>query len=247
MVTGPTGSGKTTTLYAALNELNTPEHKILTVEDPVEYQIEGINQIQVRANIGLTFADALRSILRQDPDVIMVGEMRDLETAKIAVQAALTGHKVFSTLHTNDAASSITRLLDMGVEDYLVTSTVIGIVAQRLVRTLCKHCCEEYRALPELSQEMRLDVLSGESQPLLFKAMGCEECDHSGYRGRTSILEVMPMNEPLAREVLSRADASHLRRVARESGSVSMRDEGLLKALAGITTIDEVERATRED
>ncbi|MFT5175102.1 MAG: general secretion pathway protein E [Gammaproteobacteria bacterium] len=246
LVTGPTGSGKTTTLYAALNGLNTPERKILTVEDPVEYQLEGVNQIQVRPAIGLSFANALRSILRQDPDVIMVGEMRDLETAKIAVQAALTGHKVFSTLHTNDAASSITRLLDMGVEDYLVTSTLTGVVAQRLVRTLCTHCREPFQALSQLSAELGLDRLSGEQRPTLFKAVGCEHCENRGYRGRTTIIEVMRMDERLSREVLSRADANQLRRVARESGSESMRENGLHKALAGLTSVDEVERATRE-
>jgi len=247
LVTGPTGSGKTTTLYAALSALNTPDRKILTVEDPVEYQLEGVNQIQVRPHIGLTFANALRSILRQDPDVIMVGEMRDLETARIAVQAALTGHKVFSTLHTNDAASSVTRLLDMGVEDYLVTSTVTGVIAQRLVRTLCQACREPFRALPELAAELRLPALCGEDAPVLYRARGCAQCEHSGFRGRTSILEVMVMDEALGREVLSHADATRLRRVAREAGSASMREDGLRKALAGVTTVEEVERATRED
>ncbi|MFT5444996.1 MAG: general secretion pathway protein E [Gammaproteobacteria bacterium] len=247
LVTGPTGSGKTTTLYAALNGLNSPEHKILTVEDPVEYQLEGVNQIQVRPDIGLSFANALRSILRQDPDVIMVGEMRDLETAKIAVQAALTGHKVFSTLHTNDAASSITRLLDMGVEDYLVTSTVTGVIAQRLVRTLCTKCREPYQALAEFSVELGLDRLSDEPRPTLYKAVGCDACEQGGYRGRTTIIEVMPMTEQLGREVLTHADATQLRRVAREAGSASMRDDGLLKALEGLTSVEEVERATRED
>ncbi len=246
MVTGPTGSGKTTTLYTALNQLNTIERKLITVEDPVEYQLEGINQIHVKPGIGLTFASALRSIVRQDPDVIMVGEMRDLETAKIAVQAALTGHKVFSTLHTNDAASSVTRLLDMGVEDYLVTSTVTGVVAQRLVRTLCPHCREAYRALPELAHELGLDRLCDETEPMLYRPSGCEECEGTGFRGRTSILEVMVMDEALGREVLSRADATRLRRVAREHGAASMREDGLRKALAGVTTVEEVERAARE-
>ena len=246
LVTGPTGSGKTTTLYAALNALNTPERKILTVEDPVEYQLEGVNQIQVKPGIGLTFAGALRSILRQDPDVIMVGEMRDLETARIAVQAALTGHKVFSTLHTNDAASSVTRLLDMGVEDYLVTSTVTGIVAQRLVRTLCTACREPFRALPELVAELGLAPLLDGAEATLYRARGCEQCEQSGFHGRTTILEVMPMTDALGREVLSHADATRLRRVARETGARSMREDGLRKALAGITTVEEVERATRE-
>lgn len=247
LVTGPTGSGKTTTLYAVLNALNAPERKILTVEDPVEYQLDGVNQIQVRPGIGLTFASALRSILRQDPDVIMVGEMRDLETAKIAVQAALTGHQVLSTLHTNDAASSVTRLLDMGVEDYLVTSTLTGVVAQRLVRILCPACREPYEALPELAEELGLSRLTGGAPATLYRSRGCERCEQTGFFGRTSILEVMIMDDVLGREVLSHADAARLREVARESGTSSMREDGLRKALAGVTTIEEVESATRED
>jgi general secretion pathway protein E len=247
LVTGPTGSGKTTTLYAVLNALNSPERKILTVEDPVEYQLDGVNQIQVRPAIGLSFANALRSILRQDPDVIMVGEMRDLETAKIAVQAALTGHQVLSTLHTNDAASSVTRLLDMGVEDYLVTSTLTGVVAQRLVRILCPACREPYQALPELAAELGLSRLTGGAPATLYRARGCARCEHSGFFGRTSILEVMPMDDALGREVLAHADATRLRQVARAAGTASMREDGLRKALAGVTTLEEVESATRED
>jgi general secretion pathway protein E len=247
LVTGPTGSGKTTTLYAVLNALNSPERKILTVEDPVEYQLDGVNQIQVRPAIGLSFANALRSILRQDPDVIMVGEMRDLETAKIAVQAALTGHQVLSTLHTNDAASSVTRLLDMGVEDYLVTSTLTGVVAQRLVRILCPACREPYQALPELAAELGLSRLTGGAPATLYRARGCVRCEHSGFFGRTSILEVMPMDDALGREVLAHADAARLRQMARTAGTTSMREDGLRKALVGVTTVEEVERATRED
>ena len=247
LVTGPTGCGKTTTLYAVLNALNTADRKILTVEDPVEYQLDGVNQIQVRPAIGLTFATALRSILRQDPDVIMVGEMRDLETAKIAVQAALTGHQVLSTLHTNDAASTVMRLLDMGVEDYLVTSTVTGVVAQRLVRVLCPACREAYQPLPELALELGVSRLTGGAPATLYRASGCALCEHRGFRGRTSILEVMVMDDTLGREVLSHADATRLRQVARESGTASMREDGLRKALVGVTTVEEVERATRED
>ena len=247
LVTGPTGSGKTTTLYAVLKAMNTPERKILTVEDPVEYQLDGVNQIQVRPGIGLSFANALRSMLRQDPDVIMVGEMRDLETAKIAVQAALTGHQVLSTLHTNDAASSVTRLLDMGVEDYLVTSTLTGVVAQRLVRILCPACREPYAAMPELTEELGLSRLTGGTPVTLYRARGCARCEQVGFHGRTSILEVMPMDDVLGRAVLSHADAAKLRQVARQRGTASMREDGLRKALAGITSVEEVERATRED
>ena len=246
LVTGPTGSGKTTTLYTALHALNTPDKKILTVEDPVEYQLDGINQIQVKPQIGLTFASALRSILRQDPDVIMVGEMRDLETAKIAVQAALTGHKVFSTLHTNDAASSVTRMLDMGVEDYLVTSTVNGVLAQRLVRVLCARCKEPYAAVPELVKELGLDKLAGRDDITLYRARGCDACDGTGYRGRSCILELVVMSDPVRRVILERADAAAIREVAAEHGTISMHEDGLAKALAGITTVEEVERVTRE-
>ena len=246
LVTGPTGSGKTTTLYAALHELNTPDQKILTVEDPVEYELEGINQIQVKPEIGLSFANALRSILRQDPDVIMVGEMRDLETGKIAVQSALTGHKVFSTLHTNDAASSVTRLLDMGIEDYLVTSTLNAVVAQRLVRTLCSACKQPYEVLPELAAELELERYVETGEPRLFRAVGCAECDHNGFRGRTTIVELMLLNDAIRRAILSKADSNEVRRAARESGTESMRAHGIRKALAGQTTLEEVERVTRE-
>ncbi len=246
LVTGPTGSGKTTTLYAALNDLNSPDRKILTVEDPVEYQLTGINQIQVKPAIGLSFANALRSILRQDPDVIMVGEMRDLETARIAVQAALTGHKVFSTLHTNDAASSIIRLLDMGVEDYLVTSTLNGVIAQRLVRTLCESCREPRETAPELVAELGLDRLAGNDSPVLYQAVGCPTCNGAGYRGRSSIIEVMPMSDELGKTILGQRDAARIRRLALELKLADMRTDGLRKALAGLTTLEEVERATGE-
>ncbi len=246
LVTGPTGSGKTTTLYAALKQLNTPDKKILTVEDPVEYELEGINQIQVKPEIGLSFANALRSILRQDPDVIMVGEMRDLETGKIAVQSALTGHKVFSTLHTNDAASSVTRLLDMGVDDYLVTSTVNGVIAQRLVRTLCVECRQPQQVLPEIAQQFNLKRYTEELAPSLFKPIGCAACDGTGFRGRTTIVELMVMNDPIRRSILSKGDANEIRRAARDTGTESMRAHGIRKALEGMTTLEEVERVTRE-
>src|SRR5215510_12695983 len=197
LVTGPTGSGKTTTLYTALDRLNKPDVKILTVEDPVEYQMPGINQIQVKPQIDLTFANALRSIVRQDPDVIMIGEIRDLETAQIAVQSALTGHLVLSTVHTNDAPSTVNRLLDMGVEDYLLTSTVVGIQAQRLVRTLCTQCREPYAALPEVVEQMGLRRFSSDAQITLYHARGCNECSHTGYVGRISIIEMMPMTDAM--------------------------------------------------
>ena len=246
LVTGPTGSGKTTTLYTALQTLNTPERKILTVEDPVEYQLEGINQIQAKPQINLTFANALRSIVRQDPDVIMIGEMRDLETAGIAVQSALTGHLVLSTLHTNDSAGSITRLLDMGVDDYLLTSTISGILAQRLVRLLCANCRQSYPALPELVEEMRLRRFSEGRDITLYKAIGCEQCGGTGYRGRAAIMEFLVMSDPLRRMVLKHADASDLQAEAQREGMDTMYEDGLRKAVAGLTTLEEVLRVTTQ-
>jgi general secretion pathway protein E len=246
LVTGPTGSGKTTTLYTALQTLNTPERKILTVEDPVEYQLEGINQIQAKPQINLTFANALRSIVRQDPDVIMIGEMRDLETAGIAVQSALTGHLVLSTLHTNDSAGSITRLLDMGVDDYLLTSTISGILAQRLVRLLCANCRQPYPALPELVEEMRLRRFSEGRDINLYKPIGCEQCAGTGYRGRAAIMEFLVMSDPLRRMVLKHADATELQAEAQKEGMDTMYEDGLRKAVAGLTTIEEVLRVTTQ-
>ncbi len=241
LVTGPTGSGKSTTLYTALSRINTQERKIITVEDPVEYQLAGINQIQVKSAIGMTFASALRAIVRQDPDVIMVGEMRDLETARIAVQSALTGHVVLSTLHTNDAASGITRLLDMGVEDYLLTSTVNGILAQRLVRKLCPICREEYRALPELATRFTpLGTLPDEIR--LYRAVGCDACNGTGYRGRLVITEVLLMSDPIRKAVLSHATATEIRRIAVAEGMETMYVDGLRKSLDGRTTVEEVVR-----
>ncbi|HRZ24178.1 MAG TPA: type II secretion system ATPase GspE, partial [Candidatus Contendobacter sp.] len=246
LVTGPTGSGKTTTLYTALQTLNTPERKILTVEDPVEYQLEGINQIQVKPQINLNFTNALRAIVRQDPDVIMIGEMRDLETASIAVQSALTGHLVLSTLHTNDAAGSITRLLDMGVEDYLLTSTISGILAQRLVRLLCTQCRQPHPALPELVEEMRLQRFSKAREIILYKPVGCEQCGGTGYRGRAAIMEFLVMSDPLRRMVLKHADATELQAEAQKEGMDTMYEDGLRKAVAGLTTIEEVLRVTTQ-
>ncbi|HEX3970448.1 MAG TPA: type II secretion system ATPase GspE [Stellaceae bacterium] len=244
LVTGPTGSGKTTTLYACLNRLNLPERKLFTVEDPIEYQLEGVNQIQVKPQIGLSFAHVLRSILRQDPDIIMVGEMRDLETAQIAVQAALTGHLVLSTLHTNNAAATVTRLLDMGVEDYLVTSTVNGVLAQRLVRKLCPHCREPYRVLPALAREIGLDTAMDE--PVLYRARGCEHCLGNGYFGRVAVLEFLPLTDGLRLLVHERATAQKIQETATETGMVSMYRDGLRKAQQGVTSLEEVIRVTRE-
>jgi general secretion pathway protein E len=247
LVTGPTGSGKTTTLYTALDRLNKPDVKILTVEDPVEYQMPGINQIQVKPQIDLTFANALRSIVRQDPDVIMIGEIRDLETAQIAVQSALTGHLVLSTVHTNDAASTVNRLLDMGVEDYLLTSTVIGILAQRLVRTLCPGCKESYTALPEVVDELGLRKFSTKSDVTLYHAKGCKDCGQTGFIGRVSILEMLPMSDHLRTHVMRHATSTELRAEAIKEGMVTMYEDGMRKAMNGVTTFEEVLRVTREN
>ena len=242
LVTGPTGSGKTTTLYTALNLLNRAESKLFTVEDPIEYQLAGINQIQVQPRIGLTFAHALRSILRQDPDIIMVGEIRDLETAQMAIQASLTGHLVLSTLHTNSAAASITRLVDMGVDDYLLASTLTGVLAQRLVRRLCARCSAPADTLPPL-----LGRLGGRGRDLrgLRRKVGCPACRNTGYQGRTTISELLPMTDALRRKVLERSSESALEAAAVEGGMVAMLDDGLAKALNGETTIEEVLRVTR--
>ncbi len=245
LVTGPTGSGKTTTLYTCLTRLNAPSRKLFTVEDPIEYQLEGVNQIQVKPQIGLTFAHVLRSILRQDPDIIMVGEMRDLETAQIAVQAALTGHLVLSTLHTNSAAATITRLLDMGVEDYLVTSTVNGVLAQRLVRRLCTHCREPYEMLPEMAAQLRLPQ-NGHAAPVFYRPRGCDNCQHQGYRGRIAVLEFLPLSDAIRRLILGHETAQEIHRIGATEGMQSMYEDGLGKAMAGLTSIEEVLRVTRD-
>jgi general secretion pathway protein E len=245
LVTGPTGSGKTTTLYTALSRINTPDRKIITVEDPVEYQLEGINQMQVKPQIGLDFAGALRSIVRQDPDVIMIGEMRDLETCKIAIQSALTGHLVLSTLHTNSAAGGLTRLLDMGVEDYLIASTVNAILAQRLVRRLDPASAEAYEPLPEMVAELGLDKLTDRRPLRLYRPKPSAE-NPSGFRGRLAIIEQLTMNDALRRLLMQRADASDIERAARQGGMHTMYEDGLRKALAGLTTIEEVLRVTQE-
>jgi len=243
LVTGPTGSGKTSTLYAALQLLNKRERKILTVEDPVEYQLAGINQIPVRPAIGLSFANLLRALLRQDPDVLLVGEIRDLETARIAAQASLTGHLLLSTVHTNDAVSTVVRLLDMGLEDYLLASVLKGVVAQRLVRTLCRACRAPYDPPPDLVERSGLAALA-QGAAALYRAAGCEACGFTGYRGRTAIAEFLPIDERIYPLILARADAQALAREARASGMVDLRTDGLRKALAGTTSLEEVLRVT---
>ncbi|MGR8998760.1 MAG: type II secretion system ATPase GspE [Gammaproteobacteria bacterium] len=246
LITGPTGSGKSTTMYAALKQLNTSERKIITVEDPVEYQMEGVNQIQAKPQIGLTFASALRSIVRQDPDVIMIGEMRDLETARIAVQSALTGHLVLSTLHTNDAAGGITRLLDMGLEEYLLTSTVNGILAQRLVRKLCPVCKEGYKATPEIVKELGLRRFAPDGEIVLYKPAGCSACAGMGYRGRLAIIEILPMTDPIRKLIMAHEEAGAIQKLAIEEGMETLYENGLVKVIEGITTLEEVLRVTSE-
>ena len=245
LVTGPTGSGKTTTLYTALSKLNTPDVKIITVEDPVEYQIEGINQIQAKPTIGLDFSHALRSIVRQDPDIIMIGEMRDLETARIAIQSALTGHLVLSTLHTNNAAGGITRMLDMGVEDYLLTSTVNGILAQRLVRRLDRSSAELYEALPEVVKEYHLEKFT-EDRPIKLYKPGTSVANPTGYYGRTTIMEFLVMSDPIRRMIMQHAGMGDIEEAARKEGMRTMYEDGLVKALQGQTTLEEVLRVTQE-
>ena len=245
LVTGPTGSGKTTTLYTALSKINTPDVKIITVEDPIEYQIEGINQIQAKPQIGLDFAHALRSIVRQDPDIIMIGEMRDLETCKIAIQSALTGHLVLSTLHTNNAAGGITRLLDMGVEDYLLTSTINGILAQRLVRRLEPVHAERYEASPEEIEKFDLRRYQPEGPIHLFRPRGSAIAP-TGYLGRTTIMEFLVMNDEIRRAVMRHAGMGELEQLARQANMRTMYEDGIAKALAGVTTIEEVLRVTED-
>ena len=245
LVTGPTGSGKTTTLYTALSTLNTPERKIITVEDPVEYQLEGINQIQAKASIGLDFSHALRAIVRQDPDVIMIGEMRDLETAKIAIQSALTGHLVLSTIHTNDAAGGVTRMLDMGVEDYLLTSTVNAILAQRLVRTLDPIHRESYELLPEVAKEIGMTRLKEQDRYVVYRPLPSEE-NPNGYRGRTTIMELLLMTDPIRRLIMKHATAGEIQDLAVAEGMRTMYQDGLNKCLQGVTTLEEVLRVTQE-
>ncbi len=245
IVTGPTGSGKSTTLYAGLSILNTTEKKLITVEEPVEYQLRGVNQIEVKPRIDLTFAKILRSVVRQDPDIIMIGEIRDLETAEIAVQSALTGHLVLSTLHTNNAASAITRLLDMGVEDYLITSTLNAIVGQRLVRVLCPQCRESFEPSPALVERLDLKRYANGNDLTLFRPKGCDSCDGAGYSGRAGIFELLVMNDEIRGLVLKNADANAIHQAAVAAGMGTMYEDGMRKALDGVTTVEEILRVTR--
>ncbi|MDK2122876.1 GspE/PulE family protein [Parachitinimonas caeni] len=247
LVTGPTGSGKTTTLYAALGEINTPDVKIITVEDPVEYQMEGINQVQVKAQINLTFANALRSIVRQDPDIIMVGEIRDGETADIAIQSALTGHLVFSTIHTNDSFSAPHRLLDMGVESYLIASSVIMVLAQRLVRVICPHCRVETPVSAADAEFLRQEGFDPAEVSHLYRGVGCQHCANTGYSGRKSIYELLPITDAVKAAILKKLPAVEIKQIAQRDGVRTMRQAGIHKALAGVTTLEELGRVTRED
>ncbi|MDO9229644.1 MAG: type II secretion system ATPase GspE [Syntrophales bacterium] len=244
LVTGPTGSGKTTTLYAALTSINSTEVNIITIEDPIEYQIDGIGQIQVNPKIDLTFAQGLRSIVRQDPDVILVGEIRDRETAEIAIQSSLTGHLVFSTLHTNDAASAVTRLIDMGIEPFLVTSSVIAIIAQRLLRVLCPKCKEAYTPDGESLANLGIDMKQLDRHPL-YRKRGCTACMNTGYRGRTAIFEILILDDPLKRLILKTSDANQIQDEAMKRGMTNLLADGAKKVLEGTTTIEEVFRVTR--
>ncbi|MEW6117912.1 MAG: type II secretion system ATPase GspE [Nitrospirota bacterium] len=243
LVTGPTGSGKTTTLYGALDKINSPDKKIITVEDPVEYQLKGINQIQVKPQIGLNFANTLRHIVRQDPDIIMIGEIRDLDTAEIAIQSALTGHLVFSTLHTNDAPSAITRLIDMGIEKFLLSSTVRGILAQRLVRVICPACKEVDRS-PEGREE--LSLLGIGSDATLYKGRGCEQCSFTGYYGRSGLYELLVVDEDMRRLLLKDVDSNQIKELARRNGMRTLLEYGAERIREGITTLSEVLRVTQE-
>lgn len=244
LVTGPTGSGKTTTLYSVLGELNNPEYNIVTVEDPVEYQLSGINQVAVKSDIGLGFAEALRSILRQDPDIVMIGEIRDNETADIAVKAALTGHQVLSTLHTNDAAGAISRLDDMGIEPFLISSSVILACAQRLVRRICPNCKEEWEPEQEILEKLEITDVEGAT---FYKGHGCERCKRRGYLGRAAIIEVLPVSEAVRRLIIKRASAAVIKNQAISEGMKSLRMVGIDKAREGVTTLEEILRVTAED
>ncbi|HUK55955.1 MAG TPA: type II secretion system ATPase GspE [Nitrospiria bacterium] len=247
LVTGPTGSGKTTTLYAALNRINSIEKNVITIEDPVEYQLKYINQVQVNSKVGITFANGLRSILRQDPNVIMVGEIRDTETVSIAIQAALTGHLVFSTLHTNDAAGAMARLLDMGAEPFLVASSLIGVMAQRLVRKVCAHCKGPFTPTPDLVKSLNLEkLLDGRKEIHLVKGSGCQQCRNTGYLGRAGIYELLPVDEAIRNLIVAKASSGTIRNQAVQSGFVGLRLQGLAAAVRGLTTLEEVLRVTQE-
>jgi type IV pilus assembly protein PilB len=246
LVTGPTGSGKSTTLFAALNQINRPEINIITVEDPVEYRLSGINQVQINSRAGLTFAAALRSILRSDPDVVMVGEVRDGETAKISIEAALTGHLVLSTLHTNDAPSALTRLNEMGVEPFLTGAAVTGVLAQRLARKLCTHCCEMYTPSADemIAARVSPDVAAASDGMAFYRKRGCPRCNQTGYKGRIGIYQLLAMTEELASLAARHATREEIEREALEGGMKTMWDDGLAKVAAGLTSIEELARVT---
>ena len=246
-VTGPTGSGKSTTLYACLNRINSAEKNVMTIEDPIEYQLEGISQMQVASKKGVTFVNALRHVLRQDPDVIMVGEVRDAETARMAIQSSLTGHLVFSTLHTNDSAGAISRLLDLDVEPYLVSSSLIAIMAQRLVRRVCPDCKKEYKPAPRELRELGLGDMPAQKETQFYLGSGCDKCFQTGYRGRTGIYELMLVNEEIQNLVYQRTSAGVIKKVALEAGLQTLRMDGARKVMAGVTTIPEVLRVTQAD
>jgi type IV pilus assembly protein PilB len=242
LTTGPTGSGKTTTLYSVLHRINSTEKNIITIEDPVEYQLAGVSQVQTNKKAGLTFATGLRSFLRQDPDIIMVGEMRDLETAQIAVEASLTGHLVLSTLHTNDAPSAVMRLADMGIESYLIAATVIGIMAQRLCRKICSNCKQPYQIPATELAKFGFQADDPNQMVTLYRGAGCDECRNQGYRGRLGLYELLVMNEEIAELVVRRAPVADIREAAKASGMKELREDGLIKVLEGVTTPDEVMR-----
>ncbi len=245
LVTGPTGSGKTTTLYAALSKINSPEKKIITIEDPVEYQLRGVNQIHVKSSIGLTFASGLRSIVRQDPDVIMIGEIRDAETADVAIQAALTGHMVFSTVHTNDSAGAVTRLLDMGIENFLISSSLLAVLAQRLVRVICSHCREPYKPDEKLLKEMM--SYDDKEVDVIYKSVGCPECNSTGYKGRVGIFEFLIVQDEIRALILDKVSSNIIKDAARRNGMATLREDGWKKVKAGITTVSEIYRVTLEE
>jgi general secretion pathway protein E len=249
LVTGPTGSGKTTTLYGALTRINTPEVKILTVEDPVEYQLKGINQMPLNPKIGLTFASGLRAFLRQDPDIIMVGEIRDKETAQIAIEASLTGHLVFSTVHTNDSAGAVTRLVEMGVEPFLVSSSLMAVMAQRLIRKVCKECRELYKPSEEEIAKlgMSMDRFRALGGDMVYRAKGCPACNRVGYRGRSGIYELLVLDDDIRQLVLKNVDSGTVKKKAMEKGMLALLDDGALKIAQGETTIAEVLSVTQED
>jgi type IV pilus assembly protein PilB len=246
LVTGPTGSGKTTTLYSALSRINTPEVNVMTAEDPVEYNLDGINQVLVNDDVGLTFAAALKAFLRQDPNIIMVGEIRDLETASIAVKAALTGHLVLSTLHTNDAPSAIGRMIDMGIEPFLIASSVNLVLAQRLVRRVCANCKEPVTLSDEILAELQLDKAEAK-KATFFEGQGCVECNNTGYRGRQGVYEVMGMSPKLRDMVLERSSAGEIKKMAIDEGMLTLRRDGLEKLKRGLTTVEEILKETAAD